>query len=299
MRRAAGITAALAALAVATLGVAAPAAAGGVPYSDPAQVGTIGFCDAQGHPIDSGSLDAVPFAAKAIGSAAAAPPYDQGEKVAYLEAYQPREGLTPLEWSGEQLISPSVYADAAHPTVIGTAGEISLRQFVEDYPPQWDGLVQLRLYLKTDEMQTDVLHYAATDLRIDGATWQVVNGGAVSCSQGRARSVAAILAPSAAGGALNSGDNPAPTDGGSPASPRTGDPSDPTGGAAPSNLPSGPAATDGAHAAASAAPASDDGSFPTGYVVLGGLAALLALALALSNRDRLRGVLTRRAERDG
>jgi hypothetical protein len=265
-----------------------PAAADDVPYTDPAQVGYIGFCDSGGHSIDHGSLDDVPFVAKAVGSAAAQPPYDGAGRVAFLDAYQPREGVTPAEWSGEELIAVSTYTNPAHPMVVGTEGEISLRQFVEDFPPAWDGLVQLRLYLKVPDVQYDPLHYSATDIEVNGDSWHVVRGGDVACDAGRARSLAAVLAPGAASGGLNSADN-SPSTAEHPGSPTTAGNSDSTAGRGSTEAhESSSAASEGAGAASGDSDSSDGGTSAVGYVVLAVLVAVVFGGLLLSRWRRSR-----------
>ncbi len=269
-----------------------PAAADDVPYTDSAQVGYIGFCDATGHSVDSGSLDAIPFVAKVVSSVAAPAPYNGPGRIAFLDAYQPRAGLTPPEWSGEQLIAVSTYSTPAHPTVVGTKGDISLRQFIDDYPPSWDGLVQLRLYLKTPDRPYDALHYAATDLEIDGDSWHVARGGGVACDAGKGRSLSAQLAPQAAAGKLNSADNPSPA--------RVSGPAQAAATGARNSTPAGgstgtrqaPSAVAGDAAGGSS---SGGGSFPLGYAVLGGLVAVLAAALLASRWRDLRSMLSRRS----
>jgi hypothetical protein len=260
----------------------APAAAAAVPYSDPAVTGYVGFCDAAGHNVTSGSLDAVPFVAKAVSSAAASAHYSGPGRVAYVEAYQPREGVTPGEWSGEPLISASVYSNPAHPMAVGTKGDTSIGQFVGDFPANWDGFVQVRMYLQAANAPYDPLHYAATDIQVQGNAWHVVRGGTAACSAGTARSLASVLAPSAAAGKYSS----------TPAAvrskervPRSSAPR----AAAGSTGNDGSATSSALPPATAGAGGSSGGSFPTGYVVLGTLVAALAGALLVTQRRNLRG----------
>jgi hypothetical protein len=289
MKRLIAASAAAAVLALVTFADAGPAAAESAPYSDPMATGYIGFCDAHGKSIQSGSLDAIPFVAKAISSTGVKAPYNAPGSSAWLNAYQPRQGVTPPEWSGEQLISASLFSTAAHPAVVGTKGDISLRQFVQDAPPQWDGFVQLRMYVKAPTTPYDALHYAATDIQVSGNSWHVVRGGTVSCQAGSGRSIGALLAPVAASGKYNQPVKPEKSTPGST-------PSGPTG-AGSSTASAGVAGTDsGSGSGSGAAQHAPSSSFPTGYVVLGALVAVLALALLMTQRQKLQAVLVRRRD---
>lgn len=268
-----------------------PAAAESVPYTDPMVTGYIGLCDAHGHSIQSGSLDAIPFAAKAISSTGVEAPYNAPGSSAWVNAYQPRQGVTPPEWSGEQLISGSIFSTAAHPAVVGTKGDISMRQFVQDAPPAWDGFVQLRLYVKSPTAPYDALHYAATDIQVSGNSWHVVRGANVPCSAGTGRSIVSILAPSAAAGKYNQPVKPLKsTPGITPSA---------------SGTAAGSSSTDAASGGSSAgsgsgnaAQRSSDSSFPVGYVVLAALIVVLATALLLTQRQKLQAVRARRHTKD-
>jgi hypothetical protein len=289
MKRALATLTAAALLGAVTLAGIGPAAADSVPYNDPAEVGYIAFCDAHGHSVDGGSLDALPFVAKAISSQQAEAPYNGSGATASLFAYQPREGVTPAEWSGEEISAPSLYSTPAHPTVVTTKGDITMGQFVGDYPPSWDGFVQLRLRVSSASAGSDPYHYAATDIKVDGDSWQVVRGGDIPCSAGKARSLATILAPQAAAGKLNSSDHPAPGNGRS-----TSSAASVTGSTTPAPTSgTGPLASSSA-VADTASGQSSDGSFPVGYAVLGAVVALLAAALLITQRQRLRSLFARR-----
>ncbi|MBV9291208.1 MAG: hypothetical protein JO222_02070 [Frankiales bacterium] len=182
------------------LGTAMTAFAAGAPYSDPSAVGRLGFCDRSGHAITSGPLDAIPFVAKTVGTFRPPAMYDGAGRAAYLEAYQPRQGVLPSEWSGELLASSSTYSNPAQPAVAGTAGDISIGQFVSDFPAAWNGFVQLRMYYTAPSQPTYTYRYAAADLQVSGSTWRVVDPATLSCSGSDATSVAAQLAPRAAAG---------------------------------------------------------------------------------------------------
>lgn len=191
----------LAALTVAVGVVLAGAQAGhadtGVPFKDPSAVGVIGFCDRAGQPITHGSLDTAPFVWRAVSSQAAAAPYNGAGRSATLYAYQPRKGVAPGQWSGEELTAAATYTNTAHPMAAGTDRDEPLKYFVKDYPPVWDGLVEVRMYLGASNQPADSLTYPATVLKISGDSWQVVSGGSVACNSGKAISIESILLPKA------------------------------------------------------------------------------------------------------
>ena len=294
MRRAATAIAVGMAIGATMFGAVPPAFADDVPYTDPAQVGYIGFCDANNNPITGGSLAAIPFAAKAVSSAPAPAPYNGNGRVAFINAYQARDGIPPAEWSGEALISASFYSNPAHPMVVGTKGDISMLQVVQDLPPQWDDLVQLRMYLKVPDLPSDALHYATADIKIDGDSWHLVGGGNVPCDSGQARSLASVLAPSAAAGAYNT-----PPANGTAATGAGASTPGVAGTTAPTSA--SPTSAGTAGSTSPVANATSDGgsgdSFPIGYVVLGGLLAVLAAVLTYTQRQRLRSLLARRGGR--
>jgi len=166
-----------------------------VPYSDPAAVGYIGLCNQQGQQVTSGSISAAPFAWRAVSSAPAQAQYDGASRTAILMAYQPIQGLAPGDWSGDQLTSSSRYSSPANPIVAATAADWSLAQFLTEFKPEWDGLLQLRIYLGADNKPAYSLHYPALDIQVTGDTWQAVDGGPVNCASGSAESIESILLP--------------------------------------------------------------------------------------------------------
>ncbi len=183
-------------LGVCTAGLGAtPAfAAPAIPYVDHNAVGTIGLCGQNGQPLTHGSIDAKPFIWKAVDSTAAAAPYNVSGSSAILYAYQPRQGVDPREWSGSQLSGGSRYTTPAHPTAVMTGLDDSLSAFLLDFHPQWNGLIQLRIYLKAANEPVYNLTYDATNIKITGNTWSVVGGSSVSCGLGSSVSVEQILA---------------------------------------------------------------------------------------------------------
>ncbi len=189
----------LATVALARPAVAAPVAFDAtpkVPYNDPAADGGIGLCNRQGQPIDHGNIHDAPFVWTALGANAAPSPYDTDGSTATLFAYQPRQGVSPGEWSGDLLTASARYTNPKHPTAQSVDGDVALADFLGSYPPSWDGFIQLRLYLGTEGQPARTSHYAAADIRVDGDNWTVVRGANVPCDAGSAVSMAAILIPS-------------------------------------------------------------------------------------------------------
>lgn len=176
------------------LALAAPAAAASsaTPYRDPAASGTIGLCDRAGHQVTHGSTAAAPFAWRAVSSVAAPAGYAAGG-TATLMAYQPRRGVPSGDWSGDQLTSASRYSNPAHPTAAATRDDESLRGFLTEYAPQWDGLIELRLYLGAPNQPLYSLTYPSLNIQVTGDTWHVVGGASVPCDSGRSVSLESIV----------------------------------------------------------------------------------------------------------
>ena len=166
-----------------------------VPYSDPNVVGYIGLCNQAGQQITSGSVSAAPFVWRAVSSQAAPAPYNGAGGTANLNAYLPMQSLAPGDWSGEQLTASARYSNPQSPMAQATTRDVPLEDFLQDYPPEWDGFIQLRLFLGVQNQPADVQHYAALDLQISGDTWTAVGGGPVNCNAGTAESLETVLAP--------------------------------------------------------------------------------------------------------
>jgi len=188
--------AALATSVVAVVSLGARADAASVPYSDAKVNGYLGLCDASGHAVHAGSLDDRPFVGTAVSSTAAPADYAGDGRTATLFAFQPRPGVAPGEWSGDALGASTRYTNPAHPIGKLVAADAPLREFVDSYPPRWNGLLQLRLYLGAPDQPPYTQTYAATDIRVSGSRWEVVRGGDVACDVGQATSIAELL-PSA------------------------------------------------------------------------------------------------------
>lgn len=142
-------------------------------YADPRVDGTITLYGTAGQVVTSGSVDDRPFVARAVQSGAAPAPYDRPGAKATLLAYQPRQGAGSTAWSGDTLTGSSVITDPAHPAVVATATDFSLRDYLDEFPPRWAGRVQLRIYLSGPGLPVRNTAYAATTLIVSGDTWHV------------------------------------------------------------------------------------------------------------------------------
>jgi hypothetical protein len=170
-------------------------AAPAVPWTDTSVTGFIGLCNSAGQSVDRGSLDTTPFVTRAVSSVAAPSSYGQAGRTATLYAFQPRQDIAPGQWSGDMLTASTRYSNPAHPMAQATGGDLSLAGFVSEFPPAWDGLIQLRLYLGAPGQPAQTLSYAATTIKVTGSTWTVVSGGNTSCTTGNATSIESILLP--------------------------------------------------------------------------------------------------------
>lgn len=184
-----GFAGAVASASAASAASAAPA----TPYHDPAAVGSIGLCDRSGHPVTHGKVDTAPFVWRAVSTVAAPAGYGVDGRTATLFAYQPRQGVEAGEWSGEQLTSATRYANASRPTAVATREDEPLQSFLTAFHPQWDGLVQLRMYLGAPDQPIHSQTYPALNLRVTGTTWHVVGASTVSCNSGQAISLESIV----------------------------------------------------------------------------------------------------------
>jgi hypothetical protein len=177
-------------------GAPAAFAGSGVPYSDPAVVGSIGLCNKAGQQITHGSVNTTPFVWRAVSSQAAQNPYDAAGRTATFYAFQPRQDVAPGQWSGEALTASSRYTNSAHPMAAATGRDDSLKDFISDFPPSWDGLIELRIYLGAPNAQVDSLSYPATNIKVTGNTWRVVGAVApAACGSGKSESIETILLP--------------------------------------------------------------------------------------------------------
>ena len=270
---------------------AEPAYAQGAPYADPAAVGRITLCDGSNRPITTGSVKARPFVPLAVGTAPPAPGYGGPGRVANLLAFQPRQGVVPGDWNGLAMSANTRYSNPAHPMARTVPHDYSLSDYLQAYPTRWQGLVQLRMYLRAPGQPTYRFTYNALDLRVVGDTWSVVGApGTASCTAGTAVSVATILG---VGGASTPA-TPARTPSGTSEPSRSATPaaSSPPSGTSPSaTTPATGGSTTGMSPAANTAAPSSSSLGP--WSLPAALAALAALTLIAA------GVRHRRSARAG
>ena len=188
--------------ALAVAGMASPVlvtvagAAGGAPYVDASAHGTLGLCNQQGAQVTSGKLADAPFTWRVVSTTPAVSPYGADSRTGTLYAYQPRQGFLPGEWSGEALTASSRYSNPAAPMAAATEKDPGLGSFVKDFPPSWDGFIQLRLLLGAAGVPPQTRTYPALDIQVTGSTWKVVGGASVDCHAGTAVSLETIVLPS-------------------------------------------------------------------------------------------------------
>ncbi|XBB68628.1 hypothetical protein ABFU82_04740 [Nocardioides sp. WV_118_6] len=151
------------------------------PYADPASTGALTLCSARGEAVSGGKTADRPFAGFVLGESALPDGADPTGAVATLYAYQPREGVSPAEFSGTTITAATPYADPARPAAVVTDQAWSLGDFVTAFPAGFDGYVQLRLVLGTPALGTVPDHYDTADIKVDGDTWELVRGGHASC----------------------------------------------------------------------------------------------------------------------
>jgi hypothetical protein len=175
---------------------AAGAATSAAPYTDPDAVGSIGLCNQAGQQITSGSVTAQPFAWRAVSTQPAPSPYNNTGRTATLVAYQPQQSLPAGDWSGTQLTTSARYSNPANPMAAATAADQTLQDIIEEYPPKWDGFLQLRIYLGTANEQPYDQRYPSLNIQVTGDTWQAVGGSTVNCASGTAESLESVLLPS-------------------------------------------------------------------------------------------------------
>lgn len=186
---------ALSALFVATsalIGVTA-AIAEDAPYQDPSAIGSMTLCDKDLQPVTEGLLKDRPFVWRAVSDTPAPSPYDNKTRRALLYYFQPRENVDPGEWSSEILTAASTYSDPQYPIAQATPIDFPLLSAATNFPPQWEGFVQLRMYFTADGLSQSS-DYVAADIRIEGDNWTLVRGGDAPCDAGKAVSPEVALA---------------------------------------------------------------------------------------------------------
>ena len=171
-----------------TLGLAGPAmAAKPLPYTDFSAQGSVGLCDQAGKPVTSGKITDKPFVWFAVSGMKAPEGYGGDGRKATLFIYQPRPNTYPTQWSADQMTSSSPYSNPDFPMAAASAADFSLADYIHEFPPMWDGLLQLRIYFGAPNKPTATDPYPATDIVVTGSTWHVVRGASVACTKGTAQ----------------------------------------------------------------------------------------------------------------
>lgn len=176
-------------------GLLAAARADALPFVDPNVQGFIGFCDKDGHPVTSGKLTDVPFVWTAIASTPTPPGYAGKFGKATLGIFVPRQGVDPGDWAGKQFTASTTYTNPKHPIAQATYGDPSLVTLTGVAPPNWEGLVQVRMYFSNADVPPLTTPYPATVIKVTGDTWRVVSGGTVACSSGKGTSLETVTLP--------------------------------------------------------------------------------------------------------
>lgn len=164
-----------------------PAAAGGSapPWEpDPQAVGGITFYNDSGAVITSGSVNAKPFAAFAVGSTA----IHSGDRTAALIAAQPNAAAGTANWNSDFLSGFTAYPitsgpgavqtlSKTRPVVSGAASDLSLADFIAEFPSNsakagYKNVYQLRL--KTASGADQTTQYDVADVAVSGNTWTEV-----------------------------------------------------------------------------------------------------------------------------
>jgi hypothetical protein len=146
-------------------------------------LGTITLYDGTGAPVTGGELDGHP----AVAYAAASGPGRTGDTKAQLKIFTPLVGVLPVLWNGDTLTgatdypaksAPAPVRNLTVPVATGTAGDLSVADFVEELPnlltqPGYANLYELRLYT-SGPGQTQNVAYFRVDIEVSGASWSVV-----------------------------------------------------------------------------------------------------------------------------
>jgi len=162
--------------------------ASSLPYADSSARGAVGLCDKNGNNITHGSVYDKPFVWRAVAAQPAPESVRGSGRNATLYAYQPRKGVDPAEWSGEQLTSNAAYSDPNVPIAQATDRDIALSDYLNDYPPQWDRLIELRIFYGSTTGEESAT-YPVADIRVTGTKWTLVSGAKVDCKTGTAISM--------------------------------------------------------------------------------------------------------------
>ena len=130
----------------------------------------------------SGDVNTKPFVWKAVASTRPPGAYQGAGQNAVLNAFQPRPDTRPVEWSGRSLTAASFYANPRHPAVQATYLDLSLADFMQNFPAKINGLYVLRVSYGKRDYGLYGATYPTTTIQVRGSRWYVVAGGTVDCS---------------------------------------------------------------------------------------------------------------------
>ena len=141
------------------------------------------LCNQRGQIITSGATTDRPMAWKIIGSEAAPTPFNVAGSLATTYIFIPQQGVPASMWSGDYITSASKYDNMAHPASQATSLDYSLNDFLSNYHPLWDGLLQLRLVYSRAQYGEIDTPYSSTTIRVSGKRWTVVGAvGSTPCA---------------------------------------------------------------------------------------------------------------------
>jgi hypothetical protein len=247
------------------------------PFKDSNAVGLIGFCDLNDNPVTSGHIRDVPFVVKYVSNTPAPKDYVGPQQKAAIYAFSPLPNSNPGDWVGFQMTASSGYSNEKTPMAKGTYADAPLEWHTTSFPPQLDGLVQVRMILSNVNTPPRTNQYPQAIVRVKGDSWTLVTGlrDKSLCKAGLAKSAEEVhlpasklptAAPSWAANATSGAGGAAPTKGAtSPGSvPGSGAPttSPVASGEADPNMPGAASAEPSAQAASSQTSASGLGAVP-------------------------------------
>jgi hypothetical protein len=163
-----------------------------LPYTDPDQAGWLTLCGTNLKPVTHGSINTKPFVWRVVSPVPALKAYFIAGAKTQMFAFQPRPYTPAGAWSGVIMAAASLYSNRLHPMAQFTPIDQPLSYMTLQFPPIWDHLIQLRLYLGAPDRTEYTTGYAAADIRVIGNTWTLVEGGHASCTSGKAVSVETV-----------------------------------------------------------------------------------------------------------
>lgn len=183
--------------AVLSIGFIASAQAEDIPFKDPNAVGLLGFCDKSGNPVTSGHIRDVPFVTKYVSNTPAPKDYVGKFQKAAVYAFSPLPYSNPGDWVGYQMTASSGYTNLKAPMALATLGDPPLEWHIQSFPPQMDGLVQLRMILSNVNTPPRTNQYAQAIVRVKGDAWTLVTGvtDKALCQAGLAKSAEQVMLP--------------------------------------------------------------------------------------------------------